>query len=195
MAAAFNEQEREAIVRRLRDAARRCAATIGMRKTTLEQLAREAGISKSAFYRFYDSKERLFLDILEEWHTAIYGSAAAVLEVRAALPLRTRVAQAILEAARVMSEGDTMALFAQDLPAMLRRLPPEVVQAHYDSDDQHIERLIDRAGVRLRVSRETACAIIRILFMSLFQRAEVGAHYQQALEALVYSACEQIIAE
>ena len=88
-----------------------------------------------------------------------------------------------------------MALFAQDLPAMLRRLPPEVVQAHYDSDDQHIERLIDRAGVRLRVSRETACAIIRILFMSLFQRAEVGAHYQQALEALVYSACEQIIAE
>ena len=87
MAAAFNEQEREAIVRRLRDAARRCAATIGVRKTTLEQLAREAGISKSAFYRFYDSKERLFLDILEEWHTAIYGSAAAVLEAWPQAPM------------------------------------------------------------------------------------------------------------
>ena len=87
METAFNMQERENITRLLTDAARRCAATIGMKKTTLEQLTREAGISKSAFYRFYDSKEHLFLDILEEWHADIYGSAESVLDGRMDLPL------------------------------------------------------------------------------------------------------------
>ena len=193
MATAFSVQERETITRLLTDAARRCAATIGMKKTTLEQLTREAGISKSAFYRFYDSKEHLFLDILEEWHADIYGSAESVLDGRMDLPLKARVAQAILTACRVMGQGETMALFAKDLPAILRRLPPDVLREHYHSDSQHITRLIDRSGARLKVSRDIAEAMLRMIVMSYFQREDIGEHYQEALEALVYSVCEQII--
>ena len=193
MATAFSAQERETITGLLKEAARRCAATIGMKKTTLEQLTHEAGISKSAFYRFYESKEHLFLDILEEWHAEIYGSAEDVLKIRTDLPIKERICIAILTACRVMGQGHTLVLFAEDLPAMLRRLPPECLERQYHSDNQHIERLIALSGAKLNVSRETACAILRILFMSLFQRADVGDHYQEALETLVHSTCEQII--
>lgn len=65
MATAFSPQERERIRDSLLDAALKSAATQGMRHATVDGLAREAGISKGAFYRFYPSKEHLFLSMLE----------------------------------------------------------------------------------------------------------------------------------
>ena len=56
MATAFSPQERERIRDSLLDAALKSAASLGMRHATVDELAREAGISKGAFYRFYPSK-------------------------------------------------------------------------------------------------------------------------------------------
>ena len=56
MATAFSQRERERIRESLLDAALKSAASPGMRHATVDNLAREAGISKGAFYRFYESK-------------------------------------------------------------------------------------------------------------------------------------------
>ena len=79
MAVSFTDKERAGIVASLRRAAGRCAASVGMKKTTVDELAVEAGISKGAFYKFYESKEHLFLDMLEQWYQSIYDSVAQVL--------------------------------------------------------------------------------------------------------------------
>ena len=73
MATAFSPQERERIRESLLDAALKSAASQGMRHATVDELAREAGISKGAFYRFYQSKEHLFLSMLERTHEEMYG--------------------------------------------------------------------------------------------------------------------------
>ena len=101
MATAFSPQERERIRDSLLDAALKSAATQGMRHATVDGLAREAGISKGAFYRFYPSKEHLFLSMLERTHEEMYGSAEKVLDERTDLPLRERTMRAILEVFRV----------------------------------------------------------------------------------------------
>ena len=102
MATAFSPQERERIRDSLLDAALKSAATQGMRHATVDGLAREAGISKGAFYRFYPSKEHLFLSMLERTHEEMYGSAEKVLAYeRTDLPLRERTMRAILEVFRV----------------------------------------------------------------------------------------------
>ena len=66
MATAFTEQELNIISAKLKDAARHCAGTFGVRKTTVDQLAAAADISKGTFYKFYPSKEALFFELLEE---------------------------------------------------------------------------------------------------------------------------------
>ena len=38
----------------------------GLKKTNIEELAEVARISKGAFYHFYESKEALFMDVIEE---------------------------------------------------------------------------------------------------------------------------------
>lgn len=64
MPPAFSVGERERITARLRDAGYRLFTTQGLRKTSLDELVRPAGIAKSSFYAFFDSKEDLYIDLM-----------------------------------------------------------------------------------------------------------------------------------
>ena len=56
MAQPFSPQQRAAIREKLKESARKYAVSTGVKKTSLDMLTADAGISKSSFYKFYDSK-------------------------------------------------------------------------------------------------------------------------------------------
>ena len=72
---AFTEQKNAMIRKDLLDEALRCAVTIGMRKTSVEQLTEAVGIAKGSFYKFFPSKELLFFAVLENIHAETYAVA------------------------------------------------------------------------------------------------------------------------
>ena len=76
---AFSDFEAEQIYKALLAETRRCAVTLGMRKTSVDQLTQAVGISKGSFYKFFDSKELLFFAVLEDIHTELYDVADGVL--------------------------------------------------------------------------------------------------------------------
>ena len=53
---AFSEEQNEILRRDLICEARRCGVSIGMRKTSVEQLADAVGISKGSFYKFFPTR-------------------------------------------------------------------------------------------------------------------------------------------
>ena len=61
---AFSQEENALIRQSLLAEGRRRAVTVGMRKTSVEQLTEAAGISKGSFYKYFESKEMLFLAVL-----------------------------------------------------------------------------------------------------------------------------------
>lgn len=69
---AFSAEENAAIRETLLREARRCAVTLGLRKTSVEQLTEAAGISKGLFYKYFASKELLFFEVLEDIHSEVY---------------------------------------------------------------------------------------------------------------------------
>lgn len=194
MASAFTEQEKSAIRSALKETAQRCAATIGMRKTTVDQLAESAGISKGAFYKFYEIKEYLFFEVLEDWHAELYNAAWKMWESRPDLPDPQRAAEAVLETCRVMERNSMMDFFENDLPYLLRKIPAEDLNRHYHSDDVHIQELIERMGVQLKQSPEVVSAVVRGLMLTLSHRKQIGDSYPQVLKLLVQGASEQLIA-
>ncbi|MHB8065208.1 MAG: TetR/AcrR family transcriptional regulator, partial [Ruminiclostridium sp.] len=131
----------------LKEEARKCASTIGMRKTTVDQLADRSGISKGAFYKFYATKEHLFFEILEDWHTEVYGSALQILLTRTDLSDKKRMMEAILQACSVMEKNSMVDFIENDMPYLLRKIPNEDLKKHYHSDDIHIEELIEHSGI------------------------------------------------
>lgn len=189
---AFTEQKNELIRRELMDEALRCAVSIGMRKTSVEQLTEAAGIAKGSFYKFFPSKELLFFAVLENIHAETYAVAEKALQESAALPPTERAAEIILAACRHLSDTRAMTFIENDAEYLLRRIPAEVKQAHYHSDAVHIRALLERSALAPRGGMELAVAAIRGLILTVSHREEIGEQCPQVLETLVRGACREL---
>lgn len=66
MPRAFKEEEKEKIRAKLLEAGRSCFLRYGLKKTTIEDVVHPAGIAKSSFYLFFESKEALYIEIMFE---------------------------------------------------------------------------------------------------------------------------------
>jgi AcrR family transcriptional regulator len=63
----FTDAKRERVRESLRETGRELFARYGLDKTAISELTEAAGIGKGTFYQFYDSKDELYLEILEAY--------------------------------------------------------------------------------------------------------------------------------
>ena len=189
---AFTEDQNETIRRDLIREARRCGVTIGMRKTSVEQLTDAVGISKGSFYKFFPSKELLFFAVLEDIHTECFAAARASLQETAAQSPADRAAEAILAACRWLSETQALVFVENDAEFLLRRLPNEIKAAHYHDDETHIRALLEGGGLRPKGGIALAAAAIRGLILTVSHQEQIGALYPQVLDILVRGVCREL---
>lgn len=192
MAGRFTDKECEQILLALRQEARRQACTTGMKKTTVEQLAQAANISKGAFYHFYASKEMLFLEVLEAFHEEMYGRAAQALEKYRRLPARNCAAKALLEMCRMLQDSGMSAFWENDVPILLRRLPKEILETHYHDDEVHIAALLTPLCAGEERRAKLAAATVRGLMLTVTHQAEIGPLYPQVLETFIRGICKEL---
>ena len=192
MAAAFTKQEETIILEKLKGAAQKNAVSPGVRRTTVDQLAAAAGISKGAFYKFYNSKELLFFDVLEGMHAEIYEVSAAVLAENAGRVPAERAAEALLSACHAMERSGMMAFMERDAAYLLRKVPEDYQKSHYHSDEVHVRELLETAGLAPRGGIPLAAAVVRGLMLTISHQHEIGSLYPQVLETLVLGACREL---
>jgi AcrR family transcriptional regulator len=76
----FTDDERDRIRDALLDAGREQFARYGLDKTTVSELADAAGIATGSFYSFFDSKERLYYEVLTERGEDAFARMTAAVE-------------------------------------------------------------------------------------------------------------------
>ena len=189
---AFTEEQDETIRRDLIREARCCGVTVGMRKTSVEQLTEAVGISKGSFYKFFDSKELLFFAVLEDIHTECFAAAQKSLQENAAIDPASRTAAAILAACRWLSETKAVVFIENDAEFLLHRLPEEVKTAHYHDDETHIRLLLEKYDLVPNRGISLAAATVRGLILTVSHKEQIGKLYPQVLETLVYGACREL---
>lgn len=77
---------REAIL----DAALACFARYGLRRTAMEDIAREAGVSRAAVYHHFGGKDALFVGLVERLHEASLAEAARAARADSDVEARVR---------------------------------------------------------------------------------------------------------
>ncbi|MDB5084520.1 MAG: regulatory protein TetR [Bacilli bacterium] len=126
MPKAFTEQERIMIRAKLHEKGRELIAKFGIRKTSVENITKATGISKGAFYLFYNLKEELFLEILEDLDTEIREELWKGLSAKDANP-RKQFKQAFHSVLSVMDKTPELARFSgEDYQYLIHKLPPEL---------------------------------------------------------------------
>ena len=191
---AFTDEQNEQIRNDLIQAARRCGTTIGMRKTSVEQLTEAVGISKGSFYKFFESKELLFFAVLENIHTECFTAAQKSLQENESLPPAGRAAAAILAACRWLADTKAFVFIENDADFLLHRLPEEVKTAHYHDDETHIRALLEMGDLQPKGGMALAAATVRGLILTVSHQEQIGALYPQVLETLVRGACRELFA-
>lgn len=80
MARSFSEREKENIRKSLIEICKQNWTQYGYKKTSVDEICKQTGISKGAFYLFFESKEALFCEILCSVQREICEMAAAAME-------------------------------------------------------------------------------------------------------------------
>lgn len=196
MAKAFSDSERETIRDRLCAAAEAFMGERGIRKTSVDELAAAARISKGAFYLFYRTKEELFFDVIMRRHEEIEGALVERF-AKIASPTGSDLADLVLEFLHSTSESFFPKLLASgELELLMRRLPPELSENHLRSDAEMTGRLLSLMRGMSSVAAERYAAAFRAIFLLLLHREDIGAEYfDGTLDLLVRGVVDRMYAE
>jgi AcrR family transcriptional regulator len=190
MPRAFSETEREAVRQRLKTAARASLAERGFRRTSVAELAREGGISKGAFYGFFDSKEELVFEVLEE----------AEAEVRTELERRMveaepreRVRRFVAFLFEILERHPVLRLLSDpdETAVLFRSMPPEELAARMSDDDRYFGDMFRRwreEGWLADVSPGVLAGLPRLALAVAQQRELIGDERYRPLTELVAEA-------
>lgn len=146
MTRSFSEQEKDDIRRRLLDLGLKHFSTYGFKKANVDEIARAAGISKGAFYRFYESKEMLFMDVMEE--VEVRGRVEIMKSIQMPGPTpRARLYGILKTAFNLFRELPIMHFFsAGDLGTLMHQIPAEKFREHIASDEGFFDQLLAACG-------------------------------------------------
>jgi AcrR family transcriptional regulator len=121
---------REVIEAHLLEVAARCFASTGYRQTTLEEIARHAGVAKASMYRYFENKQELLTKIFIKVANAFASGMQPLLT--APLTPEEKLRRTVQDLLRTI--GENGALFTvfyseeADLPSRLRAEVAEVRQ-------------------------------------------------------------------
>jgi len=169
----FSDHEKDLIRHDLLQQGYKLFAAYGLKKTSVEELARAAGISKGAFYLFYDSKEALFMDVVEEAERRFRGEILALIDRPGPSP-RHRLYAIFEKAFTLWKTVPILNIFTRgDYDQIYRAVPPEKVQEHLASDRIFIKELVTRcreAGIPIQAGPvEIGGLLYALVFTSLHE--------------------------
>ena len=189
---AFTDYETEQLHKALLKETRRYAVTLGMKKTSVDQLTKAVGIAKGSFYKFYESKEMAFFAVLQGIHTELYRVADRALRESDGLQPSERAAKAVLAVCWRLSDTGDMVFIENDAKLLLQRLPEDVKNVHSHDGETHIRQLLENHDLMPKCGVSLAAATVRGLLLTVSHKEQIGELYPQVLETLVYGACREL---
>jgi len=173
----FTEREKELIRQRLLKEGYRQFSAYGLKKTSIEELAAAARISKGAFYLFYESKEALFMDVAEWAEQRFRQEILAVIDLPGPSP-RARLLAVFKQAFALLNTMPILQFFTgSDYDLLFRRIPAEKLQEHLASDRLFFEELVARcqnAGIPIRARPEEISSLIYPLVLATMHEDDLG---------------------
>ncbi len=187
MGRAFNEKDKEQIKQRLLDAGKELFSQYGLKKTSVEEITKKAGISKGAFYSFYRMKELLLWDIFNIFEETYRTN---VMQMFKQGPLTRKILTEFLYQMYIIVEEEPLFkkfLSGSEYTELLRVLPDETIAEHLEDDSDFSIGLIQglkEAGVSLPSDVKTTAAMIRSMFFISLHKTEIGNGYDEGVRLL-----------
>lgn len=175
MPKSYSSQEREYIVKRLKEEAYQCLNLYGVKKTTVDELVKRVNIPKGTFYLFYDSKELLLFDVINDLHDEIQKHF-----LREANLIKEKITSQNLTSLlfKIYKKVDDTFLLKimtnGELELLMRKLPNEIVERHLSDDNAIMERLMELIPLTKEKNMQYFSGAMRGIFLTMLHKREIG---------------------
>ncbi|MCL2438266.1 MAG: TetR/AcrR family transcriptional regulator [Coriobacteriia bacterium] len=164
----FSESERAVIQESLLTEGEQLFIRYGLKKVTVEDLTKEAGIAKGSFYAFYKNKEHLYADILLRIQQKTLVDTEVFLQKNCSLPPKQLVRELTLWSfGEVKKQPLLLQHDAELISHLTRKLPKEVREAYPDVDAQMTDMLVEH-GVKFKVDVDLVKKVSQTLTITFF---------------------------
>ena len=169
-----------------------CLKRYGVRKTTVEQLTGMAGISKGSFYSFYDSKELLMFEVIDEFGRPIQQKFGE--KLRASGQDARQIADALYGMCIATKSSFIVDLVKNDeFDYLMRKLPEKAVIKGFELDNTFIEQYFT-GFLRADIDPATVLSGMTMLYSTMMHIEWYPAgQYEKALKLLIDAFIDEII--
>jgi AcrR family transcriptional regulator len=199
MPKALSEQEKETIRAQFREKGKKLFEKHGLKKTSVDELTKAVGVSKGAFYLYFESKEELFLEILEQIEKEIQTSILEFVVKPNANP-RKNVSDMLESFLLTWDAYPLLKHFSKtDFDYLVRKVPAERAMQHANNDEDFSNEFIkkiQREGIMVKASPRIISNLIKSLFFMGLHREDLGeAHYQETMDVMINLVSGYIVGE
>lgn len=175
MPKSFNSDEREYIVKNLKFEAKECLNLYGVKKTTVDELVKRVKIPKGTFYLFYDSKELLLFEVINDMHDEIQNSFINDIELIKEKIDSEKLTDILFNVYKRVENTCLMQIMTNgELQLLMRKLPNEVVEKHLQDDNKIMEKLADLIPNIINNKLHIFSGALRGIFLSMLYKREIG---------------------
>lgn len=199
MPKAFTENEKETLRAQMREKGKKLFEKHGLKKTSVDELTEAVGISKGAFYLFYESKEELFMEILESFKQEIQNKILNFAS-RPNADARKNVSDALKSFLLTWDDYPLLKnLGKADFDYLVRKIPAERVMEHAKNDEEFTNQLIKKIkkeGITVKASPRVIGNLMKSLFFFSLHREDMGdAAYTETMNLLIDLVAGHIVGE
>lgn len=168
MARGFTDREREIIRNDLIETGRELFGTFGLKKTSIEDLTKAVGIAQGSFYTFFNSKEELYLEVMDREGEAIKQKLLKEEHIKELT--RERFKSFFKKVFEIVNSNPIIRqmFFEEEVDILIRKIPPEKMKEYHKKLMRDLLPIIKRWQEEGAIIRNYKPEVIVALFQVLY---------------------------
>jgi len=190
----FSDTEKENIQQRLLVEGERLFAAYGIKKVTIDDLVEAVNIAKATFYTFYESKEYLYMDIVQGIQKKIINELDTLLDHNNDLSPKERVRLVFAAMTQLMTQYPILSqIDSSTIGLISRKVSQERLAAYLQQNFDAVQSLSNH-GVTFSCDIKTASYTFQTLYHSWIYLQDNGADNPEAvITILLNGVIDQIV--
>lgn len=202
----YSEEEKKLIIEKLKHEANILMQEKGVKKTTVDELVKRAGIPKGTFYLFYPSKEMLLFDVSQDFHEQvekyIEEGIFKILQTKNKSLQNPDLSDCVEELTDVIlgameityNSCLSVLLNPESMNLILSKLPPDVLDKHRESDgdicDGFFKAIADEKGINVEA---LVGSFMMIIFGGMYKTVIGTENWKESMRIVLRGIVMQLV--
>lgn len=202
----YSDEEKKQIIEKLKKEANVLMQEKGVKKTTVDELVKRAGIPKGTFYLFYPSKEMLLFDVSQDFHKQvdayITNGVLKIIKDKNISMNKPDFSDCVEEFTDVILDAMEITyhsclkvlLIPESMNLILSKLPDEVLENHRKEDSDLGEGLFKGLAEKNGMRVETVVgAFMMIIFGGMYKREIGEVNWKESMRIVIRGIVLQLV--